>query len=127
MEYMDESSIAIIPTAPVQHRNRDINFPFRPDSNFFYLTGFAEAESVAVLMPGRSTGEYVLFCRERSLSEERWHGPLAGIDGARNDYNADDAFPYQDIDAIMLGLLESRQKIFYAMGINTEFDTRVMH
>jgi len=127
MEYMDESSIAIIPTAPVQRRNRDINFAFRPDSNFFYLTGFAETESVAVLMPGRSTGEYVLFCRERSLSEERWHGPLAGIDGAQNDYSADDAFPYQDIDAIMLGLLESRQKIFYAMGINTEFDTRVMH
>ena len=126
MDFMDESTIAIIATAPIQRRNADVNFAFRPDSNFFYLTGFREAESVAVLMPGRSSGEYVLFCRERPPAEERWEGLRAGIEGALRDHGTDDAFPYADIDAIMWGLLESRQKIFYAKGVDSEFDARVM-
>ena len=61
MDMMGEGSIAIVPTAPVRTRNRDVDFPYRPDSNFYYLTGFGEPEAVAVLAPGREQGEFVMF------------------------------------------------------------------
>ena len=65
MQDMGKDSIAILPTASEQVRNRDVNYPFRPDSDFLYLTGFWEPEAVLVLIPGRKHGEYVLFCREK--------------------------------------------------------------
>ena len=72
MKTMGEGSIAIVPTSPVRPRNRDVEFPFRPDSNFYYLTGFEEPEAVAVLAPGREEGEFVMFCRERDPEAEQW-------------------------------------------------------
>ena len=126
MEFMDEKSIAIIPTAPTQRRSRDTFFRFRPDSNFYYLTGFSEPDSVAVLMPGRGTGQYVLFCRERAPLQELWDGSRTGVEGAIHTHGADDAFPYEDIESILPGLLESRKKIFYAMGANPDFDARMI-
>jgi Xaa-Pro aminopeptidase len=125
MDTMGEG-VAILPTAPVCRRNRDVDFPFRPDSDFYYLTHFPEPEAVAVLVPGRPHGEYILFCRERDAEREIWDGRRVGLDGARDDYGADDAFPIDDIDDILPGLLENRPKVFYSMGRNAEFDARLM-
>ena len=61
MEIVGEGGIAIIPTAPARKRNRDIEYLYRPDSDFYYLTGFDEPEAVAVCVPGREQGEYLLF------------------------------------------------------------------
>ncbi|MEE8514414.1 MAG: aminopeptidase P N-terminal domain-containing protein, partial [Gammaproteobacteria bacterium] len=98
MDMMNEGSMAIFPTAPVVVRNRDVEYPFRPDSDFFYLTGFPEPDAVAVLVPDRPQGEYVLFCRERDPKMETWHGRRAGLEGACEIYGADDAFPVDDLD-----------------------------
>ncbi len=125
MQMMGENSIAILPTASEQVRNRDVLFPFRPDSDFYYLSGFAEPEAVLVLVPGRKQGEYLLFCREKDPTKEQWDGYRAGLEGAVADFGADDAFPYGDLDDIMPGLLEQRERVFYAMGCNSEFDQRV--
>ncbi len=119
--------IAIVPTAPVRTRNRDVEFPYRPDSDFYYLTHFPEPEAVAVLVPGRSHGEYILFCRERNPDKEIWDGRRAGVEGARATYGADDAFPIDDIDEILPGLLENREKVFYSMGRYREFDQRLLN
>ena len=81
MDMMGDDSIAIIPTASELIRNRDVHFPFRPDSDFNYLTGYPEPEAVAMLIPGRSKGEYVLFCRERDEKMETWNGRRAGLEG----------------------------------------------
>jgi len=118
--------VAIIPTAHSRVRNRDVHFPFRPDSDFYYLTHFPEPEAVAVLVPGRSHGEFLLFCREKNREKEIWEGRRAGLDGAREQYGADDAFPIEDIDEILPGLLENREKVFYSMGRNPDFDARLM-
>lgn len=123
---MGDESIAIIPTASVYIRNRDVEFPFRPDSDFYYLTGYPEPEAVAVLIPDRHHGEYVLFCRENDPVMETWNGRRAGLDGAVERYGADDAFPISDLDEILPGLLEDRQRIFYTMGNNSTFDQRVL-
>ena len=118
--------IAILPAAPVRHRNADIEYAYRQDSHFHYMTGFPEPEAVAVLLPGRDQGEYLLFVREHDPVREAWDGPRAGTDGAVAGYDADDAFPIADIDEILPGLMEGRSQIFYSMGVHEEFDPKVL-
>ncbi len=125
MRMMGENSIAILPAAPVVKRNRDVEYHYRPDSDFYYITGFPEPEAVAVLIPGRSHAEYVLFCRERDADKERWDGPRAGHIGAVDVYGADDAFPIGDLDDILPRMLEQCERVFYAMGCNPDLDKRM--
>lgn len=126
MEQMEPNSIAILPAAPVLMRNRDVEHVYRQDSDFQYLSGFPEPEAVIVLIPGREHGEYVLFCRERNAERELWDGLRVGQDGAISQYAADDAFPIGDIDDILPGLIEGRERVYYAMGTHLEFDRRLM-
>ncbi len=126
MRMIGKDGIAILPAAPVRHRNADIEYAYRQDSHFHYLTGFPEPDSVAVLVPGRPQGEYLLFVRERDELRESWDGARAGPDGAVDRYEAEDAFPIADIDEILPGLIENRQNIFYSMGVHDEFDPRVL-
>ena len=126
MDLMGENSIAIIPSAHEIIRSRDTHFSFRQDSDFFYLSGFNEPDSVMVLIPGRKHGEYVMFNREKDLDSETWHGRRSGQEGVEQDYSVNDAFPIDDIDDILPGLLEGRDKIFYALGANHTFDEQVM-
>lgn len=123
---MMAGGVAIVPTAPVHIRNRDVEFPYRPDSDFYYLTHFPEPEAVAVLVPGRAHGEFILFCRERDPEKEIWDGRRAGPEGAVQRYGADDAFPIDDIDDILPGLLENKEKVYYSMGRHAEFDLRLI-
>jgi Xaa-Pro aminopeptidase len=125
MGMMGAGSIAILPTGSEAVRNRDVLFPFRPDSDFYYLTGFAEPEAVLVLIPGRRQGEYILFCREKDPAKEIWDGYRAGVEGAVADFGADDAFPIADLDDILPGLMEERERVFFAMGSDPAFDKRV--
>ncbi|WP_087693285.1 Xaa-Pro aminopeptidase [Pseudomonas sp. PE-S1G-1] len=126
MAQMEPNSIAILPAAAVAIRNRDVEHVYRQDSDFQYLSGFPEPEAVIVLMPGRQHGEYVLFCRERNAERELWDGLRAGTEGAIRDFGADDAFPIADIDDILPGLIEGRDRVYSAMGSNAEFDRHLM-
>lgn len=125
MQDMGKDSIAILATAGEQVRNRDVNYAFRPDSDFLYLTGFWEPEAVLVLIPGRKHGEYVLFCREKDETQEIWHGRRAGQEEVLDAYGADDSFPITDIDDILPGLMENKTRVFYTMGIHADFDQRL--
>jgi Xaa-Pro aminopeptidase len=120
-----EDGIAVLPSAPVRRRSRDVEYRYRQDSDFYYLTGFAEPDSVAILAPGRENGEYVVFCRERDPLKERWDGSRAGPEGAVEFFDADDAFPIDDIDDILPGMLESRNRVYYTMGAYAEFDQQL--
>jgi len=122
MQAMGNDSIAILPATSVKVRNRDVEYPYRPDSDFFYLTGFHEPESIIVLLPGRRSGEFLLFCREHDPETALWNGTMTGLEGACNLYGADDAFPIEDMDDIMPALLEDRKRVYYTMGSQPEFD-----
>ena len=126
MRMMGEGSIAILPASPERVRNRDVDYPYRVDSDFYYLSGFREPESVVVLMPGRDHGEFILFCREKDSEQEIWNGRRAGQEGAIADYGADDSFPVSDIDDILPGLLEKCEKVYYAIGCDPEFDSHLL-
>lgn len=126
MELMEPDSIAIVASAPERLRSRDTDYPYRQDSDLHYLSGFDEPSAVLVLIPKREHGEYVLFCRERDAERETWDGYRAGPEGACQDYGADDAFPIDDIDDILPGLIEGRERVYYAMGKDRDFDGQVM-
>jgi len=125
MSMVGTGGIAILPAAPVRMRSRDIAHRYRQDSDFYYLTGFAEPDAVAVLVPGRDSAEYLLFCRERDSEKERWDGSRAGPDGAVEMHDADDAFPIDDIDDILPGIIESCTRVYYTMGMYSDFDARI--
>ncbi len=125
MRMMGPDSIAILPTSRLAVRNRDVHHPFRPDSDFYYLTGFAEDDAVAVLIPGRKHAEYILFCQERDPKREQWEGARAGQEGAREVYGADDSFPISDLDEILPRMLEQTDRVYYAMGCDPELDSRM--
>ncbi len=126
MQIMGDDAVAILPAALVRMRNRDAEFQYRQDSDFHYITGFDEPEAVAVLVPGREHGEYILFCRENDKKMETWNGLRAGQDGAIEDYAADDSFPIDDIDDILPGLLENKEKVYYTMGVHPDFDQLII-
>ena len=125
MRMVGDDGIAILPSAPTRLRSRDVEYRFRQDSDFYYLTGFAEPRAVAVLAPGRAAGEFILFCRERDKLQEQMDGSRAGPDGAVSDFAADDAFPIDDIDDILPGIMESRNRVYYTMGAYADFDARI--
>jgi Xaa-Pro aminopeptidase len=126
MAMLEPNSIAILPASTLKTRSRDTEYPFRQDNDFLYITGFDEPDAVAVLLPGRDHGEYVLFCHEHNPQEALWHGSRVGTEGACAHYGADDAFPIEDINEILPGLIEGRGRVYYSMGRSAEFDARVM-
>jgi Xaa-Pro aminopeptidase len=126
MKAMGKGAIGILPTAPARIRNRDVEYPYRADSDFYYLTGLAEPDAVAVLAPGRKEGAFVLFCRERDPKAEVWTGRRVGVEGALADYGADQAHPIGELDEVLPGLLENRHRVYYTLGRDLEFDQRVL-
>ena len=126
LRIMGSDAIAIIPSAQIQTRSRSVDYPFRQDSDFVYLTGFEEPDAVCVLIPGRPHGEYILFCRENDAVQETFHGRRAGLEGAIEEFAADDAFPISDMDEILPGLLEGRARVYYTMGRYKDFDGKVL-
>ncbi len=126
MRMMGNNSIAVLPSARQAFRSGDTEFRYRQDSNFFYLSGFAEPEALIVLVPGRKTGQYLMFCRERDAQKETWHGRRLGVDQAPAALGADDAFPISDLDDILPGLLEGRQHVYHTLGKDQLFDAQLL-
>jgi Xaa-Pro aminopeptidase len=126
MQQIGIGNIALIGSASIRTRNRDVNYPFRQDSDFYYLTGFNEPDSLAVFIPGRKQGEYILFCREFDEKKALWEGAHAGLEGATTHYKADDSFPIDDLDDILPGMLEDKGKVFYPIGRDSDLDHNLL-
>lgn len=126
MQWMGPNSIAILPASSEKVRSNDVDYHFRQDNDFWYLTGFNEPEAVAVLIPGRKQAEFILFNREKDKKAEIWHGIRLGQEGAMEQLGADDAFPISDIDDILPGLMEGRERIYFDLGANLEFDQQIL-
>lgn len=121
------NSIALLAGAQLQIRNGDVDYPFRQDSNFYYLTGFDEPEAVLVLSKdaaGKIT--YILFNRANDPDAEIWNGKRAGQVGACQDYAADEAYDILTIDKQLPKLLANKEAIYYPLGAKLEFDQRVL-
>jgi Xaa-Pro aminopeptidase len=126
MQAIGEGATAILPSAPVALRSGDVEFIYRQDSDFYYLTGFVEPESVAVLSPGHPDGEFVMFVRPRDKDRETWTGRRAGIEGAMIEYGADKAYICDELEKILPRYLEKSERIHYPIARNRSVDDRVL-
>ncbi len=126
MRMAGDNAILVLPAAPERVRSHDTHYPYRQNSDFWYLCGFPEPEAVLVLVPGRRHGEALLFCRERDPEREGWDGPRAGQEGAVDAYGMDDAYPIEDLDEILPGLLEGRSRVYYHFGRDADFDLKLI-
>ena len=126
MAQMEPNSIALIAAAPARTRSNDTEYYYRQNSDFYYLTGFDEQDALLALIPGRKQGEVVLFCQEKDKVKELWTGVLMGPEAALSALSLDDAFPIADIDDILPGLIEGRERVYYSMGHDSRFDESVM-
>ena len=126
MSMMAENSIAVIAAAPEKVRSKDTYYPYKQSTNLSYLCGFAEPSTVMVLLPNRAQGEFILFCRDKDPLRETWDGHRAGPLAAKNALGAQDAFPIDDIEDILPGLLEDKDHVYYSAGKDKAFDSRLM-
>lgn len=125
MQAIGPDGIAIVPSAREVIRNRDVHYKFRQDSDFLYLTGFAEPDSVAVLAPGRKEGAFLLFVRERNPEREIWDGRRAGPQGVVKDYGADQGLVIGELEQLLPQLLAGRSRVFYTLGEHPAWDARI--
>lgn len=123
---LDNNAVAIIPAAVELTRSRDTEFPFRQDSDFFYLTGFKEPDAVLVLTKDREgNGQSTLFCRNKDKVAEIWHGRRMGYEQAKSQLELDHTFALSDLDDELLNLVNGRKVLFYGQGTYSAFDDKV--
>src|SRR6266481_5651998 len=125
MRRMDPKSVAIIPSAREATRSNDTQYRFRQDSDFFYLTGFEEPESIAVIRPSHET-KYTLFVRPRDPEREIWDGRRAGVEGAKSQYGANESFPIVEFDEKLQDILDGAEKLYYRLGVNADLDDTII-
>jgi Xaa-Pro aminopeptidase len=126
MRRMDPKSVAIIPAAREAVRSHDTNYRYRQNSDFFYLTGFEEPDAIAVIAPSEAK-KFTLFVRPRDPERAIWDGYRAGVEGAKTDYNADEAFPIAAFDEKLPEILDGPASLYYAFGhANSELDEKII-
>jgi Xaa-Pro aminopeptidase len=119
---------AIFRSAPTAVMHNDVEYAYRQDSDFFYLTGFNETSAVAVLAPHHEEHKFVLFVQPRDPEKETWHGYRAGVEGAKEIYGADEAFPINELDEKLPKYLEKADRIYYHLGRDRNFnETLIKH
>ena len=121
-----KDGIAVIPTASTRVRSRDTDYPYRPDSDFYYFTGFSEPNAVMILAPGREDGSFILCLREKNPLTEIWDGHMEGLNGVKKNYEADQSFDIEDLETILSSLFLGRQKVFFTLGQDEALDKILM-
>jgi Xaa-Pro aminopeptidase len=111
----------VVASHPEHIRNHDVHFPYRQDSNLFYLTGWEEPESILVYRPGCNP-ETVMFVRRRDQERETWDGFRYGPEGCEREFKVDKAYPIDEFKKIAPGLLTEVDKVYYRMYKNAESD-----
>jgi len=122
---MDQKAVAIIPAAREATRSNDTQYRYRQDSDFFYLTGFEEPESIAVIAPNKDQ-KYTLFVRPRNPEREIWDGKRFGVDGAKSEFGANEAYPVAEFDEKLHDILDGASVLYYRLGVNSELDERII-
>ncbi|MBD1831361.1 aminopeptidase P N-terminal domain-containing protein [Cyanobacteria bacterium FACHB-472] len=118
----------IFRSAPVAVMHNDVEYTFRQDSDFFYLTGFNEPEAVAVLAPHHAEHKFILFVQPKEREKEVWTGYRVGVDPAKEFYGADEAYPIAELDEKLPQYLEKADRIYYHLGRDRAFnDTIIKH
>jgi Xaa-Pro aminopeptidase len=117
---------AIFRSAPTAVMHNDVEYNFRQDSDFFYLTGFNEPQAVAVLAPHHSEHRFVLFVQPKDREKEVWSGYRCGVEAAKQEYGADEAYPITELDEKLPQYLEKAERIYYHLGRDRAFNDKIL-
>lgn len=120
---MEDNSVLLLNSSSTILRNNDTTFPFRQDSNFYYLTGFEEPDSIMLLM---SSGESILFCREKNPDLEKWDGFMFGLEGAKQEFHFDKTFDIKLADETIPTLIQGLSHLYSLIGKDTVFDNKLI-
>ncbi len=120
-----QNGVAIIPSNPEMLRNNDVHYDYRQDSTHYYLSGFAEPESIVVLNP-TGKNKYILFVREKNVLRERWDGFRYGIESAGESFGADHVYPISEFEKIVPEIIKDASKIYYHIGRQSVMDEKVL-
>ena len=123
---MGRGGIAIFASAPPAKWNHDTEYLYRPDPNFYYLTGFEEPESICVIAPEHPKHQYILFVRPKNKQEEIWNGKRVGVRDARRRYGADKVYPIEEFDEKIGQYLQGAERLYYTLGSNEDVDTGIL-
>jgi len=124
---LPKDAIAVIPSMPARNKSADNDYPYHPDMNLYYLTGYTESECVAVFMPGRKEGEFVFFNLPKVRAEEVWTGFRVGQEGVVKEYGADQAFVISEFETKLLEFLSPRSKLYFSLGRYPEWDEKIIN
>lgn len=117
---------AIFRSAPTAVMHHDVEYVYRQDSDFYYLTGFNEPEAVAVLAPHHPEHQFVLFVQPKERDKEIWTGYRVGVEAAKTLYGADEAYPISELDEKLPQYLEKADRIYYHLGRDRAFNETVL-
>jgi len=126
IEKMDPGGVAIFANSPPAKWNHDTEYLYRPDPNFYYLTGFEEPESICVIAPERKKHRYILFVRPKNRRAEIWSGARVGVEDACSRYGADKAYPIDEFAEKIKKYLAGATKLYYALGSNRTVDQQIL-
>ncbi|RUR54163.1 Xaa-Pro aminopeptidase [Vreelandella populi] len=116
MAQLPANAAVVLPGASLVTRSHDSEYAFRQNSDFYYLTGITEPDALLVLLPGRDTGESVVFCQDRDPTLEAWTGRRLGARGVEREHDIDQAFENADRDALLPTLLEGRELLYVPLN-----------
>src|SRR5882724_2425430 len=125
MRRLRRKSVAIIPAAREAVRSNDTNYRYRQDSDFYYLTGFEEPEAIAIIAPEQEL-KYTLFVRPRDPEREIWDGRRAGVDGAKRNFGAEEAYPIAEFGEKLHDILDGADTLYYRLGVNADLDETII-
>ena len=125
MATIGHDAIAIVPANREVPRNHDVDYQFRQDSDFYYLTGFEEPDALLVLAPGHGDGDTALFVRPRDKQSEQWHGRRLGKERVSENLGISKGFNIEELDSTIVRYLAGRNVIHFAFGQRPEYDTRI--
>jgi Xaa-Pro aminopeptidase len=125
MQAIGSQAVAVVRSLPERLRNGDAYHRFRQHSDVYYLTGFVEPEATLVIRPGAEKERVVMFVRPRDPEAETWEGRRAGVEGARERYGADAAYPASELAQRLPELIANRDELHYALGVDDEMDRLV--
>jgi Xaa-Pro aminopeptidase len=117
---------AIVRSAPTAVMHNDVEYTFRQDSDFYYLTGFNEPEAVAVLAPHHEEHRFVLFVQPKDAEKEVWTGYRTGVEAAKEKFGADEAYPITELDEKLPQYLEKADRLYYHLGRDRDFNNKVI-
>lgn len=116
--------LAVLFAAPEQRRSNDTEFPFRQDSYFHYLSGFPEPESIIVL--DGTTGQSILYCRNKDPLMETWNGFRYGAEAARSEFGFDAVYTVDQFNEQIEKLILNKRHLFTLWGLYPQHDQNLM-